>query len=363
MELSGTALVLTAGHFRALNGKTAHGLVRGPSRFTIVGLLDRELAGRDAGEVLDGRRRGIPCFADLDAALAALPAAPQWLIVGVAFHGGRMPEAVRAQVLTAVQRGIGAVNGLHDLLADDPRIAAAAAASGARLYDIRRPKRFAELRFWSGEALALAVPRVAVLGTDCALGKRTTANLLIAALAERGLAAEMIWTGQTGWLQGHRYGFALDATPNDFVSGELERSVLDCAREAKPDLILLEGQSALRNPAGPCGSELILSAGARGVVLVHAPGRRLFEGLEESGAALPGVESEIELVRAYGARVLGLALNDEGMAAAQLEAEAERLAVRLGMPVSRPLADGCRPLVPALEEFARERLAAPGGAR
>jgi uncharacterized NAD-dependent epimerase/dehydratase family protein len=362
MELSGTALVLTAGHLQAINGKTAHGLVRGPSRFAIVGLLDPVHAGRDAGEVLDGRRRGIPCFADLEAALAALPAPPDWLVVGVAFHGGRMPAEVRAQVLDAVRRGIGAVNGLHDLLADDPQIAAAAAASGARIHDIRRPRRFSELRFWSGEALRLEVPRVAVLGTDCALGKRTTANLLIAVLARRGLAAEMIWTGQTGWLQGHRFGFPLDATPNDFVTGELERAVVDCAREARPDLILLEGQSSLRNPSGPCGAELILAAGARGVVLVHAPGRRLFEGLEESGAAIPPVESEVELIRAYGAEVLGLALNSEGLDARELEAEAARLAARLGLPVSRPLVDGGEPLVPALERFARAGAATPEGA-
>jgi uncharacterized NAD-dependent epimerase/dehydratase family protein len=350
---SQTALVLTAGFLGALNGKTAHGLVRGPSRFRVVGVLDPVHAGRDAGEVVDGRPRGVPCFADLDAALAALGASPDWLVVGVAFHGGRMPAAVRAQVLDAVRRGIGAVNGLHELLGDDAEIAAAAAASGARLHDIRRPKRFADLRFWSGEALRLAVPRVAVLGTDCALGKRTTANLLLAALRRRGLAAEMIWTGQTGWLQGHRYGFALDATPNDFVAGELEGAVLDCAREAAPDLILLEGQSSLRNPGGPCGSELILAAGAKGVVLVHAPGRTLFEGLEESGVAIPPVASEIDLVRAYGAEVLGLALNGEGLDPNALAAEAARLESELGMPVSLPLVDACEPLAGALASFAR----------
>ena len=46
-------------------------------------------------------------------------------------------------------------------------------------------------------------------------------------LRRRGLTAELVTTGQTGWLQGHRYGFILDATPNDFVTGELERHVGD----------------------------------------------------------------------------------------------------------------------------------------
>ena len=69
-----------------------------------------------------------------------------------------------------------------------------------------------------------APPRVAVLGTDCALGKRTTSQLLVDACRERGLRAEMIYTGQTGWMQGTRHGFVLDATPNDWFCTRRPRS-------------------------------------------------------------------------------------------------------------------------------------------
>lgn len=347
-----TALLLTAGILAESNAKTAHGLIRGPSRFRLLGVIDDRHAGRDAGEVLDGRERGLPCFASLDAALGALAAPPDWLIVGVAFHGGRMPNEMRRLVLDGVRRGIGVVNGLHQLLADDPEIAAAAAASGARLHDIRRPPKFAELRFWTGEALTLAVPRVAVLGTDCALGKRTTATFLLAGLRRRGIATELVTTGQTGWLQGHRFGFVLDATPNDFVSGELERAVVACAREAAPELILLEGQSALRNPSGPCGAELLLSAGAAGVVLQHAPGRLHFDGCEELGIRIPPVEDEVALIERYGVRVLGLALHGENLSADALAAHAARLEDGLGLPVSRPLIDRGEPLLDALAALA-----------
>ena len=356
-----TALLLTQGLLADLHAKTAHGLLRGPSRFRLLGVLDPLHAGRDAGEVLDGRPRGVPCFADLDTAFAALPAAPDWLVIGVAVAGGRLPEAMRSTLLDAAARGIGLVNGLHQLLADDPEIAAAAARSGARLLDIRKPRPFAELRFWSGEVLDLAVPRIAVLGTDCALGKRTTATLLQAACRRRGFVTELVTTGQTGWLQGHPYGFLLDATPNDFVSGELERAILDCARQAAPDLILIEGQSALRNPSGPCGGELLLSAGARGVVLQHAPGREFYEGFEERRLAIPPLVEEIELIRAYGAEVLGVALNGEAMTDSELRAERARLASELQLPVALPLLDGVANLVPAVEGFLRsEAESAPG---
>jgi uncharacterized NAD-dependent epimerase/dehydratase family protein len=354
--VTGTALLLTAGRLATPDAKTAHGLLRGPSRYRLLGVVDEACAGRDAGEVLDGRARGLPCFASLDEALAKLGARPDWLVVGVASHGGVMPEELRADILAGVRRGIGAVNGLHRLLGDDPEMAAAAAASGARLHDIRRPKRFSELHAWHGEALQLAVPRIAVLGTDCALGKRTTATCLLEGLRRRGLGVELVTTGQTGWLQGHRYGFILDATPNDFVSGELEHAVVTCAKEAAPELILIEGQSALRNPSGPCGAELVLSAGARGVILQHAPGRRHFDGFEELGLRIPPVEEEVELLeRYYGARVLGIALNGAGLAEHELRAEAARLRAALGRPVSMPFLDEGEPLFGAALDFARAR--------
>jgi uncharacterized NAD-dependent epimerase/dehydratase family protein len=349
-----TALLVTAGKLATADAKTAHGLVRGPSRFRLLGAIDAVSAGRDAGEVVDGRARGIPCFATLAAALAALAEKPDFLVVGVAVHGGRMSPELRAILLDGVRLGVGAVNGLHQLVSEDPEIAEAAAASGARLVDVRKPKRFSELRSWHGDALKLAVPRVAVLGTDCALGKRTTATFLLEGLRGRGLGVELVTTGQTGWLQGHRYGFVLDATPNDFVTGELERAVVACASEASPDLILIEGQSGLRNPSGPCGAELVLSAGARGVVLVHAPGRRFFDDAEALGLEIPPVESEVELLeRYYGATVLGLALHGGGLDDSALRSEAERLVERLGRPVSMPLLDAGAPLLDALERHAR----------
>ena len=44
-----TAAILTQGQYTTSNAKTAHGLVRGPSRFKIVALIDPVSAGKDAG--------------------------------------------------------------------------------------------------------------------------------------------------------------------------------------------------------------------------------------------------------------------------------------------------------------------------
>ncbi len=48
------------------SGKTAHGLIRGTDRFSIVGVIDPKHAGKDAGEVLDGKKRNIPVYESVD---------------------------------------------------------------------------------------------------------------------------------------------------------------------------------------------------------------------------------------------------------------------------------------------------------
>lgn len=345
-----TAAVLTQGMFTTSSAKTAHGLVRGPSRFRIVALIDAACAGRDAGEALDGRHRGIPVVASLEALLQSGPA-PDWLVVGVATTGGVLPEDMRPVLRAALTRGISVANGLHDFVSDDSVLAAAAAQSGARIVDVRKTKPRRELHFWSGAIRDVKAPRIAVLGTDCALGKRTTCQVIAAACRKRGRTAEMVYTGQTGWLQGSRFGFVLDSTPNDFVSGELEHAIVSCDRELKPDLILLEGQSALRNQAGPCGAELMLSGGARGVVLQHAPARKYFDDQEHLHNEIPSLVSEIDLIKMYGSRVLAISLNHEQLDAAERETVRMRIERETGLVVFYPLLDGSDRIDPVIDRY------------
>jgi len=345
------ALVLCEGFYATDYAKTAHGLVRGTDRYQIVSLVDPPTAGRDAGEVLDGVTRGIPIFASLAQALERSPVRPRVAIVGVATHGGRFTDGLRTTLSEALKSGLSIVNGLHELASEDPALAALARERGLTITDVRKVPPRTELHFWTGEITRLKTPRIAVLGTDCALGKRTTTRMLREACARAGLPAEWISTGQTGWLQGAPCGIALDALPNDFVCGELEHAILTCTRELRPEVIFLEGQSALRNPSGPCGSELVVSAGARGVVLQHAPGREFFEGFEEERLRIPPLAEEIELLRLLGARTIALTLNGKGWTTERLRAEKTRLAGELGLPVALPLEEGVDALVPVIREF------------
>jgi uncharacterized NAD-dependent epimerase/dehydratase family protein len=350
-SMKNKALILTHGMLDTENGKTAHGLIRGSDRFEVVGVIDFATAGRDAGEVLDGKHRNIPIFETVEQAVETLKAAPQYLIVGVAFAGGRLPVEMLDVLKTGIRLKLNIVNGLHEFLTDKPDFVALATEFGVELTDIRRAKKATEMHYWSGAITEVHAPRIAVLGMDCAVGKRTTSRFLVEKCREMGIKAEMISTGQTGWMQDGRFGFILDATLNDFVTGELETQIVKCDKEAAPDVLFLNGQSALRNPIGPCGSELLLSGQAKWVVLQAMPSRKYYEGTEDNlKAEIPSIASEIELIKMYGAETIAVTLNTHGLTTEEARKMAAILRGPLGIPVVLPLEDGVGEIVDVIRQ-------------
>jgi len=342
------AIVLTDGLLMTSDAKTAHGLIRGTERFHIIGIVDGEAnADKDAGELLDGKHRDIPVFATMEAALDNLEKV-DCLIIGVATVGGVLPKNMLALIYEAVKKGISIVNGLHEYLNDKPDLVAIAASTGAALIDVRKPKSRADLHFWDGAIFNVTAPIVAVIGMDCAMGKRTTARMLKQACLSEGMKAEMIYTGQTGWLQGGKYGFIFDSTLNDFVSGELEHAIVSCWKETNPDVLFLEGQSSLRNPSGPCGLELLISGNAKHVVLIFAPKRKYFDN-EAHWGEIPSVASEIELIEKIGSKVIAVAINTENCTDQEAFDYQKAYTASLGLPVLLPIQEGVAPIIPILK--------------
>ena len=353
--MKANAIIVTNGDLATGDGKTAHGLIRGTDRFNIIGVIDALHAGKDAGEVLDGEFRNIPVFASIKSFTEQSKTSAEYCIIGVALFGGKLPEDWKPIILEAIEHKMSIVNGLHQPLGDDPKFRKAADRYSVEILDIRKPASFDQLSFWTGEIFNVNTAKIAVLGMDCAIGKRTTCGFIMEMCRKNGIQAEMIYTGQTGWMQGYKYGFILDATPNDFVPGEIEKAIVACDRETSPDLILIEGQSGLRNPSGPCGSEFLLSGNVKGVILQHVPFRTYFEELEELGCFLPAVEDEIRLVKMYGAQTLAIALNGDGGDAQGLIACQNELSKRVKIPVIRPLHEGVESLFPVIKKFAQNK--------
>ncbi|MFD1000515.1 DUF1611 domain-containing protein [Ohtaekwangia kribbensis] len=351
------AIVLTGGFLDTGSSKTAHGLIRGTDRFTIVGVIDSKHPGKDAGEVLDGRKRNIPIYASIADFVKNAPVKATHCVVGVATKGGVIPDSLRALLKEALDSGYNLVNGLHEYVSDIPELADLAKQKGLEIIDVRKPKKFRDLHFWTGKIKEVKCPKIAVLGTDCALGKRTTTRFLVEAMRRAGYKAEMIFTGQTGWMQGAKHGFVFDSTLNDFISGEMEHAIVTCYNEEKPDIIFIEGQSSLRNPSGPAGAEWIVSADADAVVLQHNPARKQYKDMEYYPAYIADPKDEIALIRIYGAPTVALTINTAKMNEQEARTYAQQYEAQLGIPVVLPLEDGVDSLVPVFETLIKKSLA------
>ena len=331
-----SAIVYCEGNFGRVDGKTANGLIRHSEAFRIVSVIDSSRAGRDSGEILDGAPNAIPVLADLDAAILRETVVPDVLIYGMAPSSGRLSSDDRAVILQAIGHGMNVVAGLHEYLGDDAEIAAAADAGQVSIRDIRRPKPSRDMRLFDGSVGRVGAVRIAVLGTDCAIGKRTTATLLTRALNDAGIRTVLVGTGQTGLMQGARHGVAMDAVPPQFCCGELEGAVVAAFDAEAPEVIVIEGQGALSHPAF-CTSAFILRGGQpHSVILQHAPTRP--HRCDFPSMPMPDPMAEIALIEAFApTRVIGLTLNHEGMTPGEIEDAVEDWAVRSSLPVTDAL--------------------------
>jgi len=331
-----TAVVYCEGNFGAIDGKTANGLVRQSEKYKILSIIDSEKAGLDAGAVLDGEPNGIPICRDLGEALAQAEALPDYFIFGIAPATGTLSTHERVLMLEAIGLGMNIVNGLHEFLNDDPEFRAASAANHVEILDVRRPRAKKDLRMFSGRIAQVSCPRIAVLGTDCAIGKRTTSTILVRALNASGLKAVMVGTGQTGLIQGARYGVALDAVPSQFCAGELEATIIEAFEREDPDVIIIEGQGALSHPAYSTSSFILRGSCPDAVVLQHAPGRLHRCDFEQM--SMPAPASEIHLIQTFAdTKVIGLTINHEHMSDVEVDAAITQYECELGIPVTDAL--------------------------
>ncbi len=354
--MDGNAIVYCEGAFNTPYGKTAHGLVRRTTRYRVLSVIDSRHAGGDAGEILDGRPAGIPVERDLAAGLAAARSAGNpatHFVVGLAPDGGRLAPRDREAVKEAVRSGLNVDSGLHDLLTEDLEIRDLAAEHGVVLRDVRKPPARSELHFFSGKIEQVKSLKIALLGTDSAVGKRTTAWLLVDALNAEGISAELIGTGQTAWMQGARYSTLVDALISDFMTGEIEHATWTAWEERRPRVIVLEGQGSLLNPGYPGGYELLAAGRPEVVVLQHAPTRKEYDGFP--GYPLHPLDRQIQAIEVISGRpVVAVTLNHEGLAPEEIPAACARITRETGLPAFDVLRDGAAGLVAVIRPLLKD---------
>ena len=286
-------VVLAEGEFGQPGGKTANGVVMHSELFDARAVVDSTAADRSADDVLDHEDApAIPVVGSMTGALERASDA-EALVIGVAPAGGALPEAWIEDIREAMRAGCDVVSGLHAFLGERAEWSELAEECGVRIFDVRKPPDEDELRVADGSVDEVEANVVLTVGTDCAVGKRTTTFELYRAARDAGLDPGWVATGQTGIMVGAHRGVVVDRVPSDFTAGVVEGMVKDVG--ADNDLVFVEGQGALTHRAYS-GVTLSILHGAwpDAVVLVDDPNRDRRTHFEQFPVA--GVDTEREAV-------------------------------------------------------------------
>ncbi|MDX2212679.1 MAG: DUF1611 domain-containing protein [Oculatellaceae cyanobacterium bins.114] len=324
-------------------GKTGISLLR-YSDIPIVAVVDRESVGRSLKE-LTGIDRNVPIVASV---ADAFPYQPTVLSIGIAPSGGALPEAWRQEVKQGIAAGLSVVNGLHTPMAIAPDLAPLL-QPGQWIWDVRQEPT--GLTVGSAKARSLSCLRVLTVGTDMSVGKMSTSLELNRAAKKRGLRSQFIATGQTGLMLGHD-GIPLDAVRVDFAAGAVEQVVM--RHGETHDILFVEGQGSLMNPASTATLPLIRGSQPTHLVLVHRAGQaHIYNCPDVPIPPLPKVVQVYETVAEAGGafaptKVAAIALNTFHLSEADAQAAIERVQLETGLPCTDPIRFDAEPILNAL---------------
>lgn len=333
--------VLTEGHSNPRTAKTACSVIR-YRRDEIAGVIDSTRVGEPVSSAL-----GVGDPLRFVVGLDDLPEADA-LLLGIAPPGGRLPGAWRPMILAALGRSMEVISGLHDFLADDPELAAAAAERGGKLTDVRRGNvREVATRI----GLRPECRRILTVGHDCSVGKMVAAIEVQRELVARGRNAAFVATGQTGIMIAGA-GVAVDCVVADFISGAAERLVRENQHH---DILLIEGQGSLAHPSYS-GVTLGLLHGAfpHGLIFCYEAGRDDVGGLAH--VPIPPLTKLRELYEQLGGLhqpcpVIGAAVNTRRLDDAAARREIDRVSAEWNLPACDVLRTGPVPLADAVERL------------
>ena len=349
-------LILAHDHF-VEDAKTAHGVIRYAADPTVA-VVDASCAGSTVRQVLPSLHSDAPIVGSLN---EGLPYRPSALLIGTAPQGGKLPPHWRNEILVALNAGIDVVNGLHDMLRDDPELAAEAHKSGATIWDVREPP---SVPLFSGRVYDVAAPVLLAVGNDCAVGKMSVMLELSRAAARQGSVAEFVPTGQTGIMIAG-WGIAVDRVIADFATGAAEQLVLEAARR-QPACILVEGQGGINNPAyAPVTLALLFGSAPDALILVADIGKTHVEGFQTPILDLPALIEVHEMLcgTVKPAKVIAVALNTRSLDDAQARQAVRDVREETGLPADDVVRFGAGALWSALQPSLVKRAPLDAGAR
>ena len=343
-------MILTEGQLGVFSSKTATSLIRYcPDETACV--LDSKAAktGKPLEEIV-GIGKGIPIVKSV---AEGLKFKPTELLIGIAPVGGRLPESWRRIILQAIAAGLDVVSGLHHVLSDDAEFAAAAKKKKVKLVDVRVPP--ADISVSEDKLRGLKQRRVALLGSDCNLGKMVTALEIDKGLRKKGWDSEFVATGQTGIMIAGS-GIAVDHVLSDYVNGAAERL---CWERCNREVVIVEGQGSVYHPAySGVTVGLLHGSMPHAIVYVHAPTRVRISHYEKF--KIMPVKEGVQLVEALmkplqPCKVAAISLNTVGMTPAAADRAAKQIEDQTGLPAEDPIRHGVSKMVPAIERLLRKK--------
>lgn len=284
---------------------------------------------------------GLPDMTLVEARAAGI----KTLVIGVANRGGIISQSWKKVLVEALEEGFDLASGLHNLLRDEPDLAAVAKATGRRLHDVRIPS----VRYPIANGEKRTGKRMLAVGTDCSVGKMYTALCMEKEMRARGLKASFRATGQTGILITGG-GVPLDAVIADFMAGSIEYLTPDNDADHWD---LIEGQGSLYH-VSYSGVTLALIHGGQpdALIICHEPTRTHMRGLP--GYTPPSIalvrDTALTLARVANpaCMAVGVSVNTQHMADAEARAYLAQVEAETGLPATDPFRYGAGKLVDAL---------------
>jgi uncharacterized NAD-dependent epimerase/dehydratase family protein len=314
-----------------------------------VAVLDCDQAGKTCAEVL-GFGGGVPIVGTVDEGLAL---GAEIAIVGTAPMGGGFEGQVRQEVLACLRAGVDVVSGLHVFLNEDLECRVAKAATGARVWDVRKVEGTFPVS--KGDGCTTGAKSVLVVGSDCNVGKMTVSVELYGAAVEAGVNASWAATGQTGMVLRER-GICIDRVISDFVGGATQE-LMNAEAEGK-DLVFVEGQGAIIHPGyAAVALGMLFGSMPDCMVLAHVAGRDKLKRLETPILPLAElIELHQRLIAPFKpCPVVGVTLNTHGLGEAEARAELERAEKETGIPATDVVRFGSSPVLEAVVDHAARR--------
>lgn len=336
--------MLTDGFSTPFYAKTAIGLLRYRGN-DVVAVLDRKCAGQSTGELF-GVGDATPVVGSLDGLHADA------LFLATALVGGRIPENWRRILFDAIGKGIDVISGTHEFLSEDKEFSKLAEASGANLIDVRRNMA---RETSTGQPLHEGCLRIHTVGQDCTLGKMVVSLEVQRQLAQDGLDAQFIATGQTGIMISGQ-GLPVDCIVGDFINGSVESLV---RRNEHHDILVIEGQGSISHPSFSAVTlGLLHGCAPHGLIYCYELGRQTVKGLD--GVPLLDHRTLIDAYLANASlrqpsELIGIAINGRNASANEVESEKRELEARFNVPACDVYRHGAKPLADAVLRLDAER--------